>query len=65
MCVNCKTNLYRNDASSYIDLKGPLRCKEITGKETAGVWYNSEIREAKKVVRKAKKMYHKYGNEYY
>ena len=48
MCVNCKTNFYRNDASSYVDLKAPLLCKEITGKETGGVSYNSEIPEAKK-----------------
>ena len=29
MCVNYKTNFYRYDASSYINQKAPLNCKEI------------------------------------
>ena len=65
MCVNCKTNFYRNGASSYIDLKAYLICKEITVKETGKVWYNSEKRETKKVMRKAENLYHEYGNDYY
>ena len=63
MCVNCKTNFYRNHSSSYINQKAPLISKEITVKETGGVWYNSEIRGAKKVMRKAEKLYHKSGND--
>ena len=65
MCVNCKTNFYRNNASSYINQKAILFCKEITVKDTGGVWYNNQLREAKKNMRKAEKLYHKYGNDYY
>ena len=54
MCVNCITKLYRNDASSHINLKAPIISKEITVKETVGIGYNSEICEAKKVMRKAR-----------
>ena len=65
MCVNCKTKIYRNDASSYINQKAPIINKEITAKETGGNWYNSEIRETKKVMRCAEKLYHKNGNDDY
>ena len=65
LCVDYKTNYCRNDASSYINQKTPSICKETTVKETGGVWYDGEIREAKKVMRKAEKFYHKYGNGYY
>ena len=58
MCVNCKTKIYRNDASSYIYQKAPILRKEITVKETGGNWYKSDIRKAKKVMRKAEKLYH-------
>ena len=37
-----------NDASSYINRKSPIICKEITVKEASGDWYNSEIRVEKK-----------------
>ena len=60
MGVNCKTKTYSNVASSYLNQKPP-----IISKETGSNWYNSEIREAKKVIRKAKKLYHKHGNESY
>ena len=56
MCVSSKTKFYRNDASSYTNQKAPLICKKITVKETGGVWYISEIREAKKIMRKAEKI---------
>ena len=56
MCVNSKTNFYRNDASSYIKQKTPLICMEITVKETGGVRYNSQIREAKKNYEKSGKI---------
>ena len=48
MCVSCKTNFYRYDASTYINQKALLICKEITVKETGRVLYNGEKREAKK-----------------
>ena len=65
MCVNCKTEIYRNDAPSYINHKAPIISKEITVKETGGNWYIAKIRGAKKVMRKAEKMYHKHCNDYY
>ena len=65
VCVNCKTKIYRNVASSYLNQKAPIISKEITVKETGGNWYNSDIRKAKKVMRKAEKLYHKHGNEFY
>ena len=55
MCVNCETNFHRNDASSCINQKPPLICKEITVRETSGVWYNGEIHETKKKLRKKRK----------
>ena len=65
LCVNCKTKFYRNVASSYVNHKAPIINKEITITETGGNWYNREIREAKKVVRKAEKFYYKYDNDHY
>ena len=65
VCVNCKTINYRNVASSYLNQKAPIISKEITVNETGGNWYNSEKREAKKVVRKTEKLYNKHGNEFY
>ena len=62
VCVNCKTKIYRIVASSYLNHKAPINSKEITVKKTGGNWYNSEIRKARKVMRKAEKLYHKHGN---
>ena len=45
MCVNCKTEKYRNDTSSYINQKALILSNEITDKETGDNWYNSELRE--------------------
>ena len=45
--------------------KAPLVCKETTVKESGGVWYNSEIRETKKVTRMAEKLYLKHGIDYH
>ena len=42
MCLNSKTSFYRNDASSYINQKAPLICKEITVEESGQIWYNIE-----------------------
>ena len=64
LCVNCRTILKRNEASSYINQKVYLFGKEITIWETGGVWYNSETREAKKVMRRTEKLYDNYGNDY-
>ena len=49
----CKFKFYRDDASSNIIQKIILISKEFTIKEAHGAWYNSEIREAKEVMRKA------------
>ena len=62
MFVNYETNFFRNNASSYINLKAPVICKEITVIEAGGVWYNSEYVK-KKTMRKAEKLYHKNGND--
>ena len=51
--------------SSYLNQKAPIISKELPVKEICGNWYNSEIREAKKVMGKAGKLYHKHGNEFY
>ena len=48
MCVNCKSKIYRNVASSYINYKAPIISKEIAVMETGVNWYNSETREEKK-----------------
>ena len=63
VCVDCRTKIYRFVASSYLNQKAPIISTETTVKETGGNWYNSEVREAKKVMRKAGKLYHKHGNE--
>ena len=64
-CVNCKTDSYKNAASSYIEQNAPIVHKTIMVKESGGEWYNADIRQAKKVMRKAEKLYLKHGNEYY
>ena len=52
VCVNCKTKIYRSVASSYLNQKAHIINNEITVKETGGNWHNSEIRKAKKVMKK-------------
>ena len=64
-CVNCKTKCYREIASSYIDEKVPVIRKTNKLKEKSGNWYKSEIREAKKVMRRAEKLYHRHDDEHY
>ena len=48
--------IYMNVASSYISQKAPIISKEITVKETGVNWYNSEISEAEKVIKKMEKL---------
>ena len=65
MCVNCKTNFYRNDASSYINQRAHLISKEITVKEAGAVSKIMKYVKQKMLSEKRKKLYHKYGNNYY
>ena len=52
-------------ASCYLNQRAPIISKEITVKETGGNCNNSGIREARKVMRKTEKLYHKHGNRFY
>ena len=63
LCVSCISIFNGKDASSFINQKASLISKEITVKDTGGVWYNTEIREVKKVIRKTEKLCHEFGND--
>ena len=62
LLINCEQVLVTNcthltevtsvwdNASSYVNQKAPLIYKEITVKETGGVWYNTDLRGTLKIV---------------
>ena len=64
-CVSCLANAYRNITSSYIEKNAPLIKKIIPLRDGSDSWYNSEIREAKRIMRKAEKNYIRFKTDNY
>ena len=56
-CCNCLVEAYKVEAASYIDRVAPVIQKSVKYSDSTNLWYNSEIRIAKRKMRKAEKLY--------
>ena len=55
VCVNCCNEIYRKHSADYFISNAPLVRKTIIIREDSDYWYNFEIRDAKRKLRKAER----------
>ena len=56
-CVKCSTDKFRNVASEIYEECAPVIEKTIKVTDSSNLWYNAEIRDAKKKCRKVENLY--------
>lgn len=64
-CTNCLTSKYREVTSEYFEKTVPIIEKIIQVTDSNNLWYNSDIKKAKRVLRKSEKLYKKYKTDFY
>ena len=60
ICCTCLVSKYRETTSDYFNQKAPIIEKKIIISDSYNSWYNSDIKKAKRIVRKAEKLYRKH-----
>ena len=65
ICVNCCNEIYRKHSAEYFLSNAPLVRKTIIIKEDSDNWYNSEIIDAKRKLRKAERNLYRFKTEAY
>ena len=64
-CINCCNEIYRKHSAEYFLSNAPLVRKTILIREDSDNWYNSEILDAKRKLRKAERNLYRFKTEEY
>ena len=65
LCANCLTDIYKIATSEYFKEKAPLIEKNISVTDSQNRWYNNDIKAAKRLMRKAEKLFLKHKTDSY
>ena len=65
MCCTCLISEYRKITSEYFDQKAPIIEKKIIVCDSHNSWYNSDIKKAKRTMRKDEKLYKRHKTDLY
>lgn len=64
-CVECCTTFYRTETSAYFNEHAPIIEKTICRRDDGDKWFNSDILQAKRALRKAEKKLYTHKTEYH
>ena len=64
-CTSCLVSEYRKTTSEYFEQKAPIIEKNIIVCDSNNLWYNSDIKKAKRIMRKAEKLYKRHKTSFY
>ena len=62
--MQCSVDIHKNKICDFFDTNDPLVSKTIKIKDSHSLWYNNEIINAKKSMRKAEKKYLRQSKEH-
>ena len=64
-CTDCLVSKYRVITSDYFSQKAPLIEKNIRVCDSYNTWYNADIKQAKRRLRKAEKLFKKHKSDFH
>ena len=62
--MQCCVEVYKNEAGTFFENNAPVTTKTVKVKDSNNLWYNFEIKNSKKAMRKAEKKYLRQNNDY-
>ena len=65
ICADCLISIYKRATSEYFERSAPLIEKNISICDSNNRWYNTDIKTAKRTMRKAEKLFLKYKTDFY